>query len=84
MKQVCDTTFAPEASHQTSDRPTGNRTRNFCLEDRDDVRFTIEPLHKAEGKGFEPSSPHWWHALAVRPGKPYPATFRKNCTGTLA
>ena len=33
---------------------------------------------RAEGKGFEPSSPLWWRALAVRPGKPYPATFRTS------
>ncbi len=35
---------------------TRNRTRNFWLEARDDVRFTIEPFCKqAEGKGVEPS-----------------------------
>ncbi len=32
--------------------PTRNRTRNFSLEARHDVRFTIEP--KAEGGGIEP------------------------------
>ena len=58
--------------------PTRIRTWNLSFEARHDVRFTIEPFCKqAEGKGFEPSSPLWWHALAVRPGKPYPATFRK-------
>ena len=30
----------------------------------------------AEGMGFEPTSHGKRHALAVRPGEPYPATFR--------
>ena len=41
------------------------------------ILFTIEA--RAEGKGFEPSS-QLGNALAGRPGKPYPATFRFEWT----
>lgn len=42
------------------------------------VLFTIEA--QAEGKGVEPSS-QLGNALARRPGKPYPATFRNQARG---
>lgn len=57
--------------------PTRNRTRNFWLEARDDVRFTIEPLQTSGRRGSRTLITRSWHALAVRPGKPYPAAFRK-------
>lgn len=59
--------------------PTRSRTWSETLGESCAVRYTIEP--QAEGKGFEPSSPQGWHALAVRPGKPYPATFRTQVAG---
>ena len=47
--------------------------RQMCI-----TAYTTDTIKvSAEGKGFEPSSPGGWHALAVRPGKPYPATFQK-------
>jgi hypothetical protein len=63
--------------HQRSrlDAPTRTRTRDSSLGPRCDG-----PLHhqgaRAEGKGFEPSFHKRETALAVRPGQPYPATFR--------
>ena len=64
----------PSVSLLSSSSRTRTRTRNTSLEARDDVHFTIGPY--AEGEGFEASSPVRWHALAVRPGKPYSATIR--------
>ena len=58
--------------------PTRNRTRNFWLEARDDVRFTIEPFQTSGRRGSRTLITRRWHALAVRPGKPYPAAFRKQ------
>ena len=58
--------------------PTRNRTRNFWLEARDDVRFTIEPLKTSGRRGSRTLITRRWHALAVRPGKPYPAAFRNQ------
>ncbi len=63
---------------------TRNRTWNFSLEARDDVRFTIEPcclrqlIEPTERKARE-SNPHLYSrtALAVQPSKPYLATFHK-------
>ena len=62
---------------------TRNRTWNFSLEARDDVRFTIEPcclrqlIEPTERKARE-SNPHLYSrtALAVQPSKPYLATFQ--------
>lgn len=62
---------------------TRNRTWNFSLEARDDVRFTIEPcclrqsIEPTERKARE-SNPHLLTrtALAVQPSKPYLATFQ--------
>lgn len=61
---------------------TRNRTWNFSLEARDDIRFTIEPcclrqlIEPTERKARE-SNPHLYSrtALAVQPSKPYLATF---------
>ncbi len=62
---------------------TRNRTWNFSLEARDDIRFTIEPcclrqlIEPTERKARE-SNPHLYSrtALAVQPSKPYLATFQ--------
>ena len=62
---------------------TRNRTWNFSLEARGDVRFTIEPcylrqlIEPTERKARE-SNPHLYSrtALAVQPSKPYLATFQ--------
>ena len=62
---------------------TRNRTWNFSLEARDDIRFTIEPcslrqsIEPTERKARE-SNPHLLTrtALAVQPSKPYLATFQ--------
>ena len=64
---------------------TRNRTWNFSLESRDDVRFTIEPcclrqsIEPTERKARE-SNPHLYSrtALAVQPSKPYLATFHSE------
>ena len=78
---------APEACTPTRQSivssSTRNRTWNFSLEARDDVRFTIEPtclrqsVEPTKRKARE-SNPHLCSrtALAVRPSKPYLATFR--------
>ena len=62
---------------------TRNRTWNFSLEARGDIRFTIEPccprqsVEPTERKARE-SNPHLYSrtALAVQPSKPYLATFQ--------
>ena len=62
---------------------TRNRTWNFSLEARGDIRFTIEPcclrqlIEPTERKARE-SNPHLYSrtALAVQPSKPYLATFQ--------
>ena len=62
---------------------TRNRTWNFSLEARDDIRFTIKPcclqqlIEPTERKARE-SNPHLYSrtALAVQPSKPYLATFQ--------
>ena len=62
---------------------TRNRTWDFSLEARDDIRFTIEPcslrqlIEPTERKARE-SNPHLYSrtALAVQPSKPYLATFQ--------
>jgi hypothetical protein len=62
---------------------TRNRTWNFSLEARGDIRFTIEP--RCPRQSVEPtkrkardSNPHLLTrtALAVQPSKPYLATFQ--------
>ncbi len=56
-------------------RPSEGRVR---------IRHTPGAVRKgrAEGEGFEPSCPRGATSLAMRPGKPYPATFR-CCAGSL-
>ena len=61
---------------------TRNRTWNFSVEARGDIRFTIEPccprqsVEPTERKARE-SNPHLYSrtALALQPSKPYLATF---------
>ena len=67
---------AANVSAKIGSSPTRNRTRNFWLEARDDVRFTIEPFQTSGRRGSRTLITRRWHALAVRPGKPYPAAFR--------
>jgi hypothetical protein len=62
---------------------TRNRTWNFSLEARDDVRFTIElcclrQLIEPTKRKARESNPHLYSrtALAVQPSKPYLATFQ--------
>ncbi len=78
---------APEACTPTRQSivssSTRNRTWNFSLEARGDIRFTIEPtcprhsVEPTERKARE-SNAHLYSrtALAVQPSKPYLATFR--------
>lgn len=66
--------------------PTRTRTRNTSLEARDDYPFHHRAGHRRgaarrtapalSGRhGIRTHIPIRGHALAVRPGKPYPATF---------
>ena len=55
--------------------PTRIRTRNTSLEARDDFRFTIGPCQSGRHE-IRTHTPVKAHALAVRSGQPYPATFR--------
>ena len=48
---------SPQQAASLFSSPTRIRTWNTSLEARDDVRFTIEPFHEAEGMGFEPTFP---------------------------
>ena len=89
----------PTFSHRLSVCPsilclsssTRNRTWNFSLEARGDVRFTIEPcrlrqsVEPIERKARE-SNPHLLTrtALAVQPSKPYLATFQIRSFSSLA
>ncbi len=71
------TTYTTDTISSSSTRI---RTWNLSLEARHDVRFTIEPWQSinSQRKAWD-SNPHAapsGSALAVRPGKPYPATFR--------
>lgn len=65
--------------------PTRNRTRNFWLEARDDVRFTIEPFVKqAEGEGVEPSrlfTPNVFKTRAVANRLALPIFLQVRMTG---
>ena len=55
--------------------PTRTRTRNTSVETRDDFRFTIGPARR-KARESNPHVPRANRGLAIRPGKPYPATFR--------
>ena len=67
------------------DASTRTRTQNIPLEAGHDFHFTIEAAvgrSSSSGRqGIRTLTTNWPHGLANRPGKPYPATFRKSARG---
>ena len=67
------------------DASTRTRTQNTPLEAGHDFPFTIEATvgsSSSSGRqGIRTLTTNWPHGLANRPGKPYPATFRKSARG---